>query len=254
MFAAGYSARTREISAQECETGGVIHDLSPEPRFARLREFLAPRQWAVDANDGIIATAGLLEGFAGAGASDHTMVTAATAMMVAGSLGLGGAKWAEEAGELDAERRLIAQEQAELAASPETELAELVSYWEGKGLSHEVAQQVAEQLSAKDALAAQLEYEHDISATTPPWQPVWAGLTSGIAFLLGSLVPLLITLFVSVEVGVWAILIAVVLSLTLTSLLAARTGHMSLSRTLTRSVLVGVCTLAVSFVVGMLIR
>ena len=134
----------------------------------RLREYIAPRQWAVDANDGIIATAGLLEGFAGAGASDQVLITAATAMIVAGSLGLGGAKWAEEASELDAEQLLIRQEIAELAASPDEEVAELADYWERKGLSADVAKQVADQLSAKDALAAQLEFEHDIVSPTPP--------------------------------------------------------------------------------------
>lgn len=219
----------------------------------RLRERLSPRQWAVDANDGIIASAGLLEGFAGAGADDRVLLTAASAMIVAGSLGLGGAKWAEEAGELDAERRLIELERAELAASPDGEVAELADYWEGKGLTPDVARQVAEQLSAKDALAAQLEYEHDIASPTPPWQPLWAGATSGFAFLLGSLIPLLITIFAPVKIEVWAIVLAVVVSLSLTSWLAARTGRMSLSRTLARSLGVGIGTMAISYTVGLLV-
>lgn len=227
-------------------------DLTPS-LGARVREYLAPRQWAVDANDGIIATAGLLEGFAGAGADDRVLVMAATAMIVAGSLGLGGAKWAEEAGELDAQRLLIEEERAQLEADPETEEAELVAFWKGKGLTPDIALQVARQLSARDALAAQLEFEHDITEPTPPWQPLWAGVTSGLAFLAGSLIPLLITVFVPIAFEVWAIVIAVVVSLVLTSWLASRTGHMPLHRTLLRSLGVGIGTLAISYLVGLLV-
>ncbi|MBN9612121.1 MAG: VIT1/CCC1 transporter family protein [Actinobacteria bacterium] len=221
--------------------------------LSRLRRHLAPRQWAVDANDGIIATAGLLEGFAGAGADDRVLLTAASAMIIAGSLGLGGAKSAEEAGELDAERAIIAEEQAQLAANPDTEVAELAAYWESKGLSHDLARRVSEQLSARDALAAQLEYEHGIDEPTPAWHPAWAGVTSGLAFLLGALIPLLITLFLPVQIEPLAIMVTVILSLLLTSLLAARTGHMSVKRTIARTLAVGVGTIGISYLLGSLL-
>jgi hypothetical protein len=58
------------------------------------------RSWTAVANDGIIATAGILEGFAGAGASDRALLIAATVATIAGMLAAGGAKWAE----VDAER------------------------------------------------------------------------------------------------------------------------------------------------------
>lgn len=219
----------------------------------RLREFAAPRQWAVDANDGIIATAGLLEGFAGAGASDTVLVTAALAMMVAGSLGLGGAKWAEDASERDAQLSLIAEEQAELSANPDDEVAELAGYWETKGLQAALAREVAEQLSAKDALAAQLEYEHGITEPTPRWQPLWAGVTSGLAFLIGATIPLAITLLVPVQLEVWAILLAVIVSLTVTSYVAAKSGRMSVRGTLARTLAVGVGTMLVSYLCGLLL-
>lgn len=218
----------------------------------RLRGFITPRQWAVDANDGIVATAGVLEGFAGAGLSDQVLMTAASALMVAGSLGLGGAKWAEEAAERDAQLALIREEALQLAADPAAEQAELVTYWEEKGLTPALAREVTAQLSARDPLAAQLEFEHDIDAPTPAWQPAFAGLTSGFAFLLGSLIPLLITVFVPVAIEAWVILGAVVVSLTLTSLVAARTGHLPLGRTLARTLAVGVVTLGVSYLAGRL--
>lgn len=228
-------------------------DQQPHGLVDRFREYASPRQWAVDANDGIIATAGLLEGFAGAGADDALLLTAASAMIVAGALGLGGAKWSEEATELDAQRALIAEEEAQLAENPENELAELVAFWELKGLSPELARGVAEELNARDALAAQLEFEHDISEPTPSWQPAWAGVTSALAFFVGALIPLLITLFVPVRIEVWAIVLAVIASLVLTSWITARTSRIPTRRIVIRSLIVGVGTMGVSYLIGLLI-
>lgn len=219
----------------------------------RFRHFTAPRQWVVDANDGVIATAGLLEGFVGAGADDRTLMLAASAMIAAGSLGLAGAKWAEESGELDAERRIIEAERAELETDPESELEELAAYWEERGLSPEIARGVAEQLSARDALAAQLAYEHNIDDPTPAWKPAWAGMTSGIAFFMGSMIPLLITVFVPVSYEAWVILLAVLVSLTLTSLLGASTGEVPFFRTLVRTLIVGLGAMGISYFLGQLL-
>lgn len=219
----------------------------------RLREFATPRQWVVDANDGIVATAGVLEGFAGAGAEYHTLMVASGVMIVAGSLSIGGAKWAEDVGDREAEQRIIEEERAELAADPDAERDELAEYWVGKGLTPDVARMAAEQLSARDALAAHLEYEHDIDEPTPPWQPVWAGVTTGLAFFLGALIPLLVIRFVPLHTGTWALLITVVVSLTLTSIAGARFGHMSLSRMIARSLVVGLGTLVLSYLAGLLL-
>lgn len=219
----------------------------------RLRDHATPRQWVVDANDGIVATAGVLEGFSGAGASYGTLLLASTVMVIAGSLSVGGAKWAEDAGDLEAERRIIEDETAQLASDPDAEKAELTAYWIGKGLTPEVAEQAAEQLTARDALAAHLEYEHDIDEPTPKWQPVWAGVTTGLAFLLGSLIPLLVIRFLPLQVESLALLVTVVVSLAITSFVGARTGHMSTARTIMRSVTVGIGTLVISYLAGMLL-
>ncbi|WP_029136040.1 VIT1/CCC1 transporter family protein [Nakamurella lactea] len=230
---------------------------STDGRFARFRSALsdarATRSWTVDANDGILATAGILEGFAGAGATDATLLTAAFVAMIAGGLGLGGAKWAEEAAERDAQLRVIAVEAAELEHSPEAELAELADHYVSRGLAPDLARQVAEQLSARDALAAQLDAEHDIRQLMPRWAPAWAGVSAGAAFILGSLVPLLVSAFVPGAVEGWAILLTVVISLVITSFVSARRGHTTVSRTVARTLAVGVGTLGSSYLVGMLI-
>lgn len=207
----------------------------------------------MDANDGIIGTAGLLEGFAGAGASDATLITAACAATIAGSLALGGAKWTEDAAERDEEARVIAEERAELASQPDAELAELTEYWERKGLDSTVAAEVAKQLSARDALAAQLEYEHGIVRPIPAWKPAWAAVSSTLGYLSGAMIPLLLTVFAPVQVEPWAIVVVVLASLVITSVIAARRSHISTRRLIARTLTVGAATMAISYLMGVLL-
>jgi VIT1/CCC1 family predicted Fe2+/Mn2+ transporter len=216
----------------------------------RARSF---RSWTIDANDGIIATAGILEGFAGAGATDTVLLTAATAATVSGAFALGGATWAEEAAEREVQVALAAEERSELASDPDSQVAELAAHYEEKGLAPELAREVAEQLTAHDALAAQLEAEHDIDEVMSPAAPVWAGVSSALAFASGAVIPLLITVVVPVSRESWAIAVAVAVSLALTSLVATRLGQLSASRTLVRTLAVGLGTMAVSYLVGRLL-
>ncbi len=204
------------------------------------------RAFVVDANDGIVATAGLLEGFAGAGASDSTLLLAASAATIAGSLSIGGARWAER----DAQLVLAAEEAAQLAANPDDEVAELAAYWEGKGLAPALAVEVARQLSVQDALAAQLESEHGIDAIPSAASTVRAGVLAALSFLVGALVPLLVTVLVPVALEAWAIVAAVVLSLALTSLVAWRSGNLSFRRVATRALTVGIGTVVVGYAAG----
>jgi VIT1/CCC1 family predicted Fe2+/Mn2+ transporter len=215
--------------------------------FPRPQSF---RSWTIDANDGIIGTSGILEGFAGAGASHSVLVTAASAATIAGALGLGGATWAEAAAEREAQLGLAEEERAQLAADPAGEVDELTAYYVRKGLAPALAREVAEQLTAHDALDAQLESEHGIDEVMSPGRPVVEGASAGIAFALGAAVPLAITLVVSAAVESWAILLAAVVSLTLTSLVASGAGDLSVRRTLLRTLVVGVGTLGVSYLAG----
>lgn len=214
---------------------------------ARVRE----TSWAVDANDGIIATAGLLQGFAGAGAGDRLLLFAATAATLAGGLSAGGAKWAETAAEREGQLRLAADESAELAADPDAELAELAAYWESRGLTPALAHDVAVQLSERDALGAQLDAEHGLEEIMAPSAPFFAGVETAIAFMIGAAVPLLITYFAPVNIETTAIVVAVVISLVLTSLLAAGVGKLSGVRMLIRSLFVGLGTMGVSYLAGL---
>ena len=225
--------------------------------LARLRAAVTDpdslRTWSVVANDGIIATAGILEGVAGAGASHATLVTAATSATIAGMMCAGGSEWAEAAAEREAHLTAAEEEVADLARQPEVELAELVAYYEAKGLAAELAREVAGQLMERDALDAQLESEHGILENKSRGDVVRAGIGSTVAYALGAAVPLVITLTVRATAEAWAIFVAALLSLTLTSIVGARTGRMNVRRTLTRTLVVGVWTMGVSYLVGKLV-
>ena len=226
-------------------------------RWQRLRAAMTDassfRSWMIDANDGIIATASLLQGFAGAGASDRLLLLAATAATIAGGLSAGGAKWAEVAAEREAEQRLVREESAELEADLRGEIDELTAPWQAKGLSPETARTVAEELTAHDALAAQLDAEFGIEELLAPAAPIWSGFATAIAFMVGASIPLLITWLVPVQVEDTVIVIAVIVSLTVTSIIAARAGHLVLRKVLARSLVVGIGTMAVSYVAGLVL-
>jgi VIT1/CCC1 family predicted Fe2+/Mn2+ transporter len=211
------------------------------------------RSWTQVANDGIIATAGILEGFAGAGASDRTLITAATTATIAGMLAVGGVEWAEAAAERDAQLVAAEEAAADIARQPGAEHAELVTYYETKGLTPQLARQVADQLMEHDAVDAQLESEHGILEITTRAETVRAGIGSAIAYLLGAAIPLLVTVAAPVALESSLILAAVLVSLIVTSAIGARTGHTNLSRTLVRTLIVGLGTLAISYLVGKLL-
>ena len=120
------------MTAQE-RSGATVTDPAARPApLGRLWAPVADREsllsWTQVANDGIIATAGILEGFAGAGASNRTLITAGTTATIAGMLTAGGAQWAEAAAERDAQLTAAEGETAEIARQPHVEHAEVAAY------------------------------------------------------------------------------------------------------------------------------
>jgi VIT1/CCC1 family predicted Fe2+/Mn2+ transporter len=206
------------------------------------------RARVVDANDGIIATAGIVEGFAGAGATGRTIVIAAFFAMLAGGISLAGAKYAEAAAELEARLAVIDQERHQLEISPQEELDELVALYEAKGLSTPLAEQVALELTAKDPLAAHVEAEHGLGLEQG--SPLATAVPAGLAFAAGSSVPLFIVLVAPDAWRVAATFTAVLASLALTSLILARSSQTNVARILTRTLMIGTSAMLLSLAGG----
>jgi VIT1/CCC1 family predicted Fe2+/Mn2+ transporter len=204
----------------------------------------------VDANDGIVAIAGIVEGFIGAGAGTSAALVAAWAGTLAGGIALGSAKYTEVAIERDALGSLIEEERQQLSSSPDEELDELASHYEQRGLAPDLARQVAEQLSRKDALAAHAEVELGIGRLDALPRPIASALLSAAAFVAGALIVVLTVVVIPTSWWVPATFIAVAVSLSITSFLLARLGELSLGRTLVRTVSIGLGAMLITYGIG----
>lgn len=211
------------------------------------------REHAVDTNDGIIASAGIVEGLLGAGASSTILLVAASAAMVGGGFALAGMRYSEAADERDAQQAILEAERRRIALTPAEEEAELAELYQARGLSPQLAHAVAVELSASDALAAHAEAEYGIVLRDRPITPWTTAVLAGLAFAVGAGVPLLVVLLVP---GAWrsvATTVAVVVALCLTALLIASLGGTSIPRTMLRTVSIGVAAMAVTYIGGTLL-
>lgn len=209
------------------------------------------RKWVLDANDGIISTTGIIQGFAGAGANDETVLFAAMTLMITGGLSLGGAAYAEAAQDRDAELAIIAEERRRLELSPDEERDQLREHYEARGLDPRLAAQVAAQLSRRDALAAQLETEYGmLEGAAPATRPIWIAVRGFLGFISGALPLTAAVVFVPDEWRLAVSLSVVVISLTVTGLVSARAGIGHPMRAVIRSVTVGLFIALLSFLAG----
>lgn len=209
------------------------------------------RAGVLGANDGIVSVAGVVVGVAAASPGNLAAIaTAGIAALVAGAFSMAGGEYVSVSTQRDTERALIAKEKRELREQPEEELEELAGLYRQRGLSAELAKQVAQELTAHDALAAHAEVELGIDPDelTSPWH---AALSSFIAFTVGALIPLaMILLPVGSEILNTAL--AVVLGLLLTGWISARLGGAPLLPAILRNVLMGSATMAATYLIGLL--
>ena len=212
------------------------------------------RDLVIDANDGIVATAGVVEGVLGAGLGNRAVATAVLVAIIAGAISLGGSRYTEAAAERDARHVLLEEEERQLRQTPDRELDELSAFYQAKGLAPDLARRVAVELTAADALAAHAEEEHGIEVDDPPPEPLVAAVASGLAFALGALVVVVTVVLTPSAWRVPTTFVAVTLALGLSSGVVARWGDVPLGRTVVRNVGVGLTAMAVSFAVGSLVE
>lgn len=147
------------------------------------------RAAVMGANDGIVSTASLVLGVAGAGAARSEVLVAGIAGLVAGAMSMAAGEYVSVSSQSDTEEADLARERHELATDHEHELAELAGIYAGRGLDPELAKQVAEQLMAHDALGAHARDELGISDQQRA-RPVQAALASAGTFVVGAAMPL----------------------------------------------------------------
>ncbi|RBM23068.1 hypothetical protein DI005_03665 [Prauserella sp. PE36] len=209
------------------------------------------RAGVLGANDGIVSVAGIVVGVAGATADRTAIMIAGIAGLVSGALSMAGGEYASVSTQRDTERAMLRLEKYELRTMPEAEERELAEIYEEKGLSPELAARVARELSEKDALQAHAEAELHIDPDhlTSPWQAAFASMA---AFTIGALLPLLAIALPPVSLRVWACMGGVVAGLALTGWASAKLGNARKFRAVARNIGVGVLTMLVTYLVGLL--
>jgi vacuolar iron transporter family protein len=207
------------------------------------------RAAVLGANDGIVSTASLLVGVAAASVDRAELVTVGMAGLVAGAMSMAAGEYVSVSSQADTEAADLARERQELLDEPESEHLELAMIYQSRGLTPELASQVAHQLTEHDALGAHARDELGISAITTA-RPVQAALTSAATFAVGAALPLASALLAPATRVAAVVAAASLLSLTALGIVAARTGGAPVGRSAARVLFWGALAMAVTAFVG----
>ncbi|WP_329460406.1 VIT1/CCC1 transporter family protein [Streptomyces sp. NBC_01497] len=210
------------------------------------------RAAVLGANDGIVSTAGIVVGVAGATQSREVLLTAGLAGLLAGSMSMAAGEYVSVSTQRDSQKAALAVERRELREQPEEELAELAGLLRGRGLSEEVAREAAEQLTRRDALRAHASEELGIDpdALTNPWHAAGA---SFLAFTVGALLPLLAIVLPPQSWRLAVTVASVLAALSVTGWGSARLGAAPVGRALLRNMGGGAIAMAVTYAAGALL-
>jgi VIT1/CCC1 family predicted Fe2+/Mn2+ transporter len=209
------------------------------------------RAAVLGANDGVLSTASLILGVATATHSHGSILIAGVSGLVAGALSMAAGEYVSVSSQADVEKADLNVERRELADDKDAELRELTGIYIQRGLTRELAAQVAEQLTAKDALAAHARDELGITEESTA-RPLQAAFASAASFSAGAAVPILASLISPIGFVVAAVYITSLLVLAALGSLGARAGGAPLLPATLRVTFWGIAAMAVSAGIGML--
>ena len=209
------------------------------------------RAAVLGANDGLLSTGSLILGVAAAAASRESVLLTGMAGLLAGALSMAAGEYVSVSSQSDAETADLAREKGELATDTEAEHRELARIYMERGLTPDVAETVAEQLMAKDALTAHARDELGISDLTTA-KPVQAALASAASFAVGAGLPMLTVVltparFLTPVVGVTSLVLLAVLGA-----VGAKAGGSNIPRAMLRVTFWGAFAMGVTAGVGAL--
>jgi VIT1/CCC1 family predicted Fe2+/Mn2+ transporter len=207
------------------------------------------RAGVLGANDGIVSTAAIVLGMAGATTDRGPILFAGLIGLLAGALSMAAGEYVSVSTQRDTERALLARERQRLARQPEAELAALTAAYTARGLDPELAGRVAGTLTRHDALAAHADSRLgvDPEQLTQPWH---AALASFISFVLGAAIPLLAA---AIAPHAWYTVGAVALALVVTGVVSARLGRAPVVPAAIRNGAGGLLAMGVTFGLGSLV-
>ena len=181
------------------------------------------RAAVLGANDGLVSTASLVVGVAAANAGRTEILVAGLAGLAAGAMSMAAGEYVSVSSQSDTENADLERERKELSADPEGELNELTGIYVGRGVEPALARQVAEQLTAKDALGAHAREELGITPNQAA-RPLQAALTSAATFAVGAAIPLLTAFLISRSLLIPSVVGISLLFLAVLGGVAAQTG------------------------------
>lgn len=209
------------------------------------------RASVLGANDGLISTSSLLIGMAAANATPQVILITGVAGLTAGALSMAAGEYVSVSSQADTEAADQAKERHELEHSPEAELLELTHIYVQRGLDKALAHQVAEQLTAHDALGTHLRDELGITQALAA-RPVQAALASAAAFSVGALPPILLAWLWRWSSLTSAITIVTLVLLVLLGAVAGRLGGASMAKGAARVLFWGAVAMAATGLIGRL--
>jgi len=207
------------------------------------------RAAVLGANDGIVSTASLIVGVAAASQGRGEILVAGVAGLVAGAMSMAAGEYVSVSSQADTERADLAREKAELETQPEFELEELTQMYVARGVSADLARQVAVQMTAKDALGAHARDELGISEVTTA-RPIQAALASAATFAVGAALPLLLAVILPLNILVMTVSAASILFLALLGGVGAKVGGAPILKAVVRVTFWGAMAMALTAGVG----
>jgi len=217
----------------------------------RIVEWVGPH--VPEASDGILTSAGICEGLAGAGVGSSVLIFGGFAGLVAGTLAMGAVEYSKLRAERDQQAGQLARERVLLETAPDAELDELTQLYVSRGLSPGLARQVAIELTAHDALAAHAEAEYGIMPVSQP-EPLRDALAVSAAFAAGGLLPWLAMVLIPGTPRAAVTFVIVLLALALTGWVSARMSDLHSARPILRMAGIGALAMVITYVAGLIIH
>jgi VIT1/CCC1 family predicted Fe2+/Mn2+ transporter len=217
------------------------------------RRILSTLNWlragVLGANDGIVSTAAIIFGVAGASATHVTVMLAGIAAVAAGAMSMAVGEYVSVSTQRDLEEGELDREKIELARDPERQLAILTKLFEQRGAAPPVAAEFAKETSEKDSLSvhARAVLGIDPDNVTNPWA---AALASMLSFIVGGMIPIAALLLSARGIEIWVAGVAVLIAMALTGFISARLGRTPVMRSVLRNVVGGLLALAITYGVG----
>jgi vacuolar iron transporter family protein len=209
------------------------------------------RAAVLGANDGIVSTASLIVGVAAAGATHGNILVTGIAGLVAGAMSMAAGEYVSVHSQADTEQADLSRERGELQKDPASEHRELAAIYVSRGLTQALAQQVAEQLMAHDALGAHARDELGIS-TTLSARPIQAAMASAASFGVGAALPLIVTALVPGPALIAWVTATAIVFLAMLGAVSARAGGASVPVGAWRVTFWGMLAMAITAGVGAL--